>query len=167
MGIWDEVSEIEQTNDIFDRLQKLELRCKEAEEVCLRISTQFHGFKSTLEQEAKYIYDDQKAFPKIEKKGNLINFIYCTNLYRRIEYIEQLYLTLLEESKEDFKDKKNPWLEVLSQLEHMVQSLKESYNVCIDIIKRLADRHSAVYLLCENVPKALFIDRAYIEKYYF
>lgn len=167
MGIWDEVTEIEEMNDLYKRIDSLQKRCVEAEEVSLRICTQFHGFKTTLEKEAKYIYDDQKLFPNLEQHNNLVNFNIFTNLYRRIEYVEQLYLSLYEESKEDFKERKNPWLDVLSQLKHMIQSLKESYNVCLDVIQRLVERHSAVYILCEAVPKALFLDQSYIEKYYF
>lgn len=165
MGIWDEVNETEELTQVYQRIRSLNERCTQVEEVCLRVLAMQHSFKETMENEAEVIYRDQAAFPEIKEESSLINFVYLTNIYRRIDYVDNIYQQLFDEVSRHIEQSVRQ--DVIKQIEDMIFSLKDSYNLCIENLIRLAKKRSAVYLLCDDVPIALLLDEAYLSKYYF
>lgn len=165
MGIWDEVNETEELTQVYSRIRSLNERCAQAEEVCLRVLAMQHTFKETMENEAVVIYQDQKAFPEIREESSLINFVYLTNIYRRIDYIDNIYELLKDEVEQHIEQAVRK--DVINQIHEMIENLKDSYNMCIENLIRLAKKRAAVYLLCDDVPVALLLDEAYLAKYYF
>lgn len=163
MGIWDEVNETEELTQVYERIRSLHERCTQVEEVCLRVLAMQHTFKETMENEAEVIYRDQALFPEVREESSLINFVYLTNIYRRIDYVDHIY----DRFRDEIQAQSNPRQEVVQQIHDMMESLKESFNSCIEILVRLAKKRAAVYLLCDDVPVALLLDEAYLTKYFF
>lgn len=159
MGIWDEVNTIEEMTDVYERIHQLEDRCQQLEDICLRVASLQQGFYKTKEEADHYFptLATQKETPHQE---TMVNFVLLAHLYRRIDLIQNFYHTLQDKKHQPIQE------ELFQHIRTMLHSVIASFNMTLDIVRRLARRNAVVYMLGEDIPVALMVDDNYLQKYY-
>lgn len=161
MTIWDDVHETEEFIEIKSQFNKLQERCQQLEDICLRVSALQNGFRNTMQNEKEMIEQHELCISESNHAQFMINFIRFSKLHRRIEKIEIFFKDLMENSRKEIQDY------FFNTIHDMLTLTKQSYNICIDILIRLSQKQVIIYVLSEELPIAFTVEKQYIEQYRF